>query len=239
MISILRAVAFLICCSSLLTAKENHLVYDGDAYIYELTFDDSRISAGDMREIWWLSPWVGQPPIGPFNIFGQDIDKVFMVPRPDRCEPGANCSRNARDPDADFLENAARNLRVGDGQVKRLRKVKLPSVLEPVRSYLLLRLKLSLEREKARYRYLKSGDLGPLRSLLCACSCGTPEEALLQQLKTTSDFDTKIGLTQHQWHNQALECERKLYPPGYPMAAWKQFIKDFGIAEQRAYKQID
>ncbi len=245
--SILWVVGCFICSSVLLVAKEQHLVYDGDADIYELIYDDNRISVADMQEIWWLSPWVGEPPVGPFNIgiserrspSGDDmVDKVFMAPGLESCEPGLNCGRDSRKADAAFLENAARNLRAGDKQVKRLRSEKLPPVLEPVRSYLLLHLQLSLEREKARYQYLKSGDFGPMRNLLCACSCGQPEEAFFQQLITTSEFSTRLELTS-RWRNQALECEWKLHPPEYPLDSWKRFLNDFGIIETRRFKRID
>jgi hypothetical protein len=250
MIAFLRVGFLLLCCSFTLIAKEQHLVLDGDIDIYELTFDDTRISAAAMQEIWWFSPWVDSPPKGPFEIARAEwkspigdiiVDKTFYAPELELCviKPDANCNPNPEVPDAAFLENAARNLKTGDEQVGKLQKDKLPSVLEPVRVYLLLHLKISIEREKARYEFLKSGDLTPMQRILCGeCSCSAEQEVLLKQLKTTIEDRQKLRLTR-KWHNEALKCEAKTYPPAYPMAAWKQFINDFGIKEQRRYKQID
>jgi hypothetical protein len=36
--------------------RSNTFRYDGDAYRYEITFDDSRISLAEMQRIAWLSP---------------------------------------------------------------------------------------------------------------------------------------------------------------------------------------
>ncbi len=232
----------------MLLFEEKHLIYDDDFYIYELTFDDKRTSAISMREIWWLSPWVRGNGIAPFHIVGGSwkspsgenvVDKRFVAPRLEEGAPGVKRSRSSKSREADFLENALHKLRLGDEQINKLRRLKLPSVLEPVRRYLLLHLDLSLKREKARYRYLKSGDVGPLRKILFACTCGPSEKELLQQLETASDFWARVRLTGHEWHNKALVCEDTLYPPGYPMSAWNQFIKDYGIREQRQYKAID
>jgi hypothetical protein len=53
-----RVIACLVGCSATAYPAERHLRYDGDAYRYEIAFDDSRISAAEMRQIAWLSPWV-------------------------------------------------------------------------------------------------------------------------------------------------------------------------------------
>lgn len=250
MCSSLGVLVFLLCCSLNLVAKDQHLVYDGESYIYELTFDDGRISDDTMRDIWWLSPWVGEPPQGPFGIAGSVwispqgetlVDKVFYAPWLELCfeKPGVNCDRNPEVLDKAFLENASRNLRIGDEQVERLRKEELPSILEPVRVYLLLHLNSSLEREKARYAYLKSGDLKPMQHVLCSeRACSDTENKLLKQLEREIDGTHKIKLSR-TWINQALEGERKIHPPAYPIEVWKHFLKEFGVNENRQLKQID
>ena len=118
MCSSLGVLVFLMCCSLNLVAKDQHLVYDGESYIYELTFDDGRISDDTMRDIWWLSPWVGEPPQGPFGIAGSVwispqgetlVDKVFYAPWLELCfeKPGVNCDRNPEVLDKAFLERVA------------------------------------------------------------------------------------------------------------------------------------
>ena len=170
MIFFLRVAVFFV-LSSITLAKEQRFIYDGDVDVYELTFDDNRISAVVMRQTAWLSPWITDPK-APFQIgfsewtspSGENmVDKVFMALPLELCtkKPGMDCDTvNPEIPDSAFLRNAARNLKTGDEQVEKLRKLKLPPVLEPVRAYLLLHLNLSLEREKSRYDYLKIGNPG-------------------------------------------------------------------------------
>jgi len=245
MIHVLIVGIFVICCSITLQAKEQQLTCDGGDYSYELMFDDGRISVAAIRRIWRLSPWACLSITRPFingsaswkSSSGETlINKIFMAPSLELCITGSivDCyDRNPEVPDEAFLKNAARNLETGEEQIEMLREEKLPSVLEPVRAYLLLHLKLDLEREKARYDYLESGDLGPMKRILCSeCSCGRSEEMLLEQLKSASDGKRKLELTKI-WHNQALECIRKVHPPSYPIDAWNSFLRDFGIKEQR------
>jgi hypothetical protein len=167
------------------------------------------------------------------------VDKTFIAwlefcpaAPPWNCEP-----YDPKVPDAAFMRNAARSLQRADDQVDRLLHEALPTVLEPVRAYLLEHLLLSVERERYRYEYLKSGDIGPMRQLLCReCACGAPEETLLAQLQTTADPKLRLDLSRFSWYNQILECERKTHPPAYPLAAWERFLKDFGITERRRGK---
>jgi hypothetical protein len=87
----------------------------------------------------------------------------------------------------------------------------------------------------SRYAYLKSGDLGPMRQILCKlCACGKPEEDLLAQLRA-ADPVKKILLA-GEWNNRAIHCEKR---PTYPMEAWAQFLNENGITERRRYQRID
>jgi hypothetical protein len=109
--------------------------------------------------------------------------------------------------------------------------MRLPPQLQPVRVYLLENLLLSLDKERARYEYLKSGSVTPLRTLLCReCDCGAEEEALPGRLDTEADPKLRLRLS-HQWHNRLLACLRITHPPAYPLAAWEKFLQDFGIKE--------
>jgi hypothetical protein len=158
-----RAAACLVCCSATAYPAEQPLRYDGDAYRYEIAFDDSRISAAEMRQTAWLSHWVDYSPrflVGfeLSKVNGKEIvDKVFMAPGFELCleKPAMHCSRGEDIPDAAFLQNAARNLQKGADQIEELRKKRLPSELEPVRAYLAESLRRSLRMESARYEYLK------------------------------------------------------------------------------------
>jgi len=249
------AVTLVLCCSFASFAKEQRLTYDQDVSVYELIFDDSRISVAQLREAAWLSPYIsaayGTAFPAPFELAGSetkrpdgtlDLDKVFLAPWLELCTavPPAKCAPyDSLIPNTAFLRNAAKNLKRGDNQIERLRRESLPAALEPVRAYLLQDLKRSIERQRYRYGYLKSGDPTPMGQLLCReCTCGAPEESMLAHLKTVSDPRAKLELST-KWDQRLLECERKGHPPAYPLAAWERFLKDFGITERRRFKRID
>jgi hypothetical protein len=79
---------------------------------------------------------------------------------------GAAVRQDPRRPvDSAWLANAEKNLDLGQKHVQRLDAMTLPAVLEPVRSYLLASLRFSLDLERARFRYIKDGDVQPLREL--------------------------------------------------------------------------
>ena len=56
-------------------AKEQRLTYDDDASVYELVFDDGRISVPRMREAVWLSPYVTAAP-APFELAAKGLRQV-------------------------------------------------------------------------------------------------------------------------------------------------------------------
>jgi hypothetical protein len=235
-----------VCCAPLF-AKEHLLRYDEDVFTYELTFDDTRISLAQMREIACLSPWVSY--CAPF-VIGIDskrsgktetVYKSLLAPGLEDCVAGRNtgCVTNAKIPDAAFLRNALVNLREGARQIGILRDKKVPPVLAPIQAALLASLQRSLEKQQARYAWLKSGDLAPMRAILCSvCNCGARENALLEQLRTATDPDMRLNLSWYDWQNQLVACENA-HEPRYPLDRWQQFLKEYGIVEKRRTVHID
>jgi hypothetical protein len=243
------AIILLLICSGAVSAKERTLIYDEDAFTYELTFDDSRVSLSQMREIACLSPWVSTY-CAPFligidagnNGGTETIHKVFFAPSLEVCiaGPGRPCRRNPEVPDAAFLSNALLNLREGAKEVEILRERQVPSVLASIKASLLASLERSLEKQKARYEYLKSGDTAHMRQILCGvCVCGTPEETLLEQLRTVSDPRTRLKLAWYDWQNKLIACETARHPPPYPLDKWRQFLKEYDVAEKRRSNHVD
>ena len=70
----IRAAALLIGCCVAAYPKQQHLRYEGVDDRYELTFDDSRISSQQMRQIACLSPYVGIY-CAPFSM-GSDVEFI-------------------------------------------------------------------------------------------------------------------------------------------------------------------
>jgi hypothetical protein len=104
------------------------------------------------------------------------VEKIFLAPWLDLCRK-PRCENR---PDSAWLANAEKNLDLGQKQVQRLDAMTLPAVLEPVRSYLLASLRFSLDLERARFRYVKDGDVQPLRELFVAtCRSSEPGDAYM------------------------------------------------------------
>ncbi len=131
-------------------------------------------------------------------------------------------------------------LRHGADDVQLLRKERVPAALEPAKAYLLASLERSLEKERAQYEYYKSGNLAPMERILCqACQCGAAEQELLLQLKTETDPGKLHLLSWHDWSSQVLGCENSRKPPIYPIEAWRRFLGEYGITEQRIDQPVD
>lgn len=246
----LHCVILILAICPALSAEERRLHFEIFDQTYDLIFDDTRIPDTEMRQIAWLSPYLtsfykSNAGSSPFQEMYRSIDykpdltyeveKVIMAPPLESCSSPESALCKAYDPtvpDAAFLRNAAENLDRADEQVGLLLHMSLPPQLQPVRAYLLEHLLLSVDEERARYDYLKSGDVTPLRTLLCReCECGANEEALLGKLATEPDPKLRRQLSWYDWCNRLLACERQTHPPTYPLGAWERFLQDFGIAE--------
>jgi hypothetical protein len=223
-----------------LSAEERELKYRSELEAeYILKFDDSRISVSQLREIVWLSPKFDAQIGSPFQMTwestpsanGVVFDKWLVVPELESCNPGyLECGHP--DLNAAFLKNAAVNLERGKREVEILRRLKLPPVLEPVRTYLMENLKFFQKLEEVRYTYLQTGEVRPMRQLLCKyCPCEAEEEKLLNELANTPDGATRRRLSLYQWYNDVLHCHTKSLPHKYPVDAWDRFLEQFHITE--------
>jgi hypothetical protein len=56
--------------------------------------------------------------------------------------------------------------------------------------------------------------------------------AHVQGLQAALSAASFAKLDPFEWYNRVLTCERITHPPGYPLAAWEKFLKDFGITER-------
>lgn len=136
------------------------------------------------------------------------------------------------------MKNAELNLHKGERQIKSLRKKKLPAELQPVKTYLLENMQFTFELQRARYAYLKTHEVAPLRTITVhECPCRFSDEYLFRSLEMTRDGRKELKLT-NNWYNDVLHCHRN-HSGAYPIAAWKQFLAAFGIIESRHFKNID
>jgi hypothetical protein len=202
-----------VCCPPLF-AEKHLLHYDEDDFTYELTFDDTRISVAQMREIACLSPWSSY------------------------CAPFVISSESKRNGKAENVEKS--NLREGAKQIEIFRNRQVPQALASIKATLLATFERSLEKQQARYAYLKSGDMSSMRAILCgACKGRAEESALLEQLRTATDPHRRLNLSWYDWQNKLVACEHAHPPSPYPLDQWQHFLNDYGITEKRRSLRID
>jgi len=158
----------------------------------------------------------------------EKIDKDFYAPPLEMCrKPGCE----SRPVDSAWLANAEKNLDLGQKQVQRLDAMTLPAVLEPVRSYLLASLRFSLDLEGARFRYIKDGDVQPLRTLFAAtCRSSEPEDAsMFANLAAAPQTARPAASRYGGWENRMIHCRAS--EGRYPIASWRAFVRNYGLKE--------
>jgi hypothetical protein len=229
--------------SALLAGAEKTIVINEGDDVYKATFDDTKAPEARMREWVLLSPYVGNPPHSDENFYMatefrrengvEKIDKDFYAPPLEMCrEPGCG----SRPVDSAWLANAEKNLDLGQKQVQRLDAMTLPAVLEPVRSYLLAYLRFSLDLERARFRYIKDGDVQPLRELVAAtCRSSKPEDASMFADLAAASQTARPAASGHGWHNRMIGCRAS--EGSYPIASWQAFVRNYGVKETKVDSQ--
>ena len=220
--------------SALLAGAEKKIVINEGDEVYTATFDDTKAPEASMREWVLLSPYVGDPFNSDETFYMaitespdvEKINKIFYAPPLDQCrKPG--CEN--RPVDSAWLANAEKNLDLGQKQVQRLDAMTLPAVLEPVRSYLLASLRFSLDVQRARLRYIKDGDVQPLRTLFAAtCRSSEPGDgsmfANLAAAPQTARPAATTMLESRLIHCRASEGR-------FPIASWQAFVRNYGLKE--------
>ena len=221
--------------SALLAGAEKKIVINEGDEVYTATFDDTKAPEASMREWVLLSPYVGDP----FNsdetfymaiMESRDVEKVskfFYAPPLDRCRTPECGSRPV---DSAWLANAEKSLDVGQKQVQRLDAMTLPAVLEPVRSYLLASLRFSLDVQQARFRYIKDGDVQPLRTLFAAtCRSSEPGDASMFANLAAAPPTARPTASRYGWENRMIHC--RVGEGSYPIASWQAFVRNYGLKE--------
>ena len=222
--------------SALLAGAEKKIVINEGDEVYTATFDDTKAPEARMREWVLLSPYVGDPFNSDETFYMaitesrdvEKIDKIFYASPLEKCgKPG--CEN--RPVDSAWLANAEKNLDLGQKQVQRLDAMTLPAVLEPVRSYLLAYLRFSLDLERARFRYIKDGDVQPLRALFAAtCRSSEPEDAsMFANLAAAPPTARPAASRSGGWYNRMIHCRAS--EGSYPIASWQAFARNYGLKE--------
>lgn len=223
----------LLMCSAIAHGQSRTISHNTDTQSYALAYDEQKVRGFDMGHIVWLSPWYSPDAPGPYfsvgSVSGQPSrpDKRFMA------APLEFGIGKVRVWDAGTFEaRAQQNLSKAARDVETLRSLKLPSVLEPVRSYLLEGLQFSLKTEELRYGYIKTGDVEPLRRALCeVCTCDRTSESILRSLQEAASFSARRERSYRDWPNAMWQCYKSKHSE-YPLTSWQAFLTKNGITEE-------
>jgi hypothetical protein len=226
---------------TLLAAAPKTIVIPQSDEVYRATFDDAKISETRLREWLLLSPYVVVT--NPRNGFGMagsrehaaggdKMDKTFFATPLEFCGV-AGCDHDRR-VDEHWLANAAHNLELGRSQVVRLERMAIPQTLEPIRAYLLSGLRYTLDLQRRRLEYIKSGEVQPLRERVAAvCASALPDDEQLFAQLAAAELGARPEAS-NKWYSRMWRCS-----PGrnqYPMAEWRAFLKEYGVRENVVYQ---
>jgi hypothetical protein len=218
------------------------IVINDGAETYRAVYDDKTAPEADMRQWLLLSPYVmvegdfDMAKSSSTDVDGREkVDKIFYATPVEKCDlPG--CAVNPTIGDA-WLRNGEKNLQLSRSRVAKLEKMKLPSALEPVRAYLLSKLRFTLDLEQRRFDYIRSGKVGPLQEgLSAACRSSDAGDSRLFEDLVSAALSERMEAS-YKWYNRLLDCDPE--KDSYPIAAWQAFVKQYGVIETRIFNDPD
>jgi hypothetical protein len=182
----------------------------------KLTFNPNLISEDEVRRFAQLSPNTSE-----YALNLSPTLELCVAGKPEYLECGS------RDLHAkNFYRNAEINLKKGSAALRYLADLQHPRELDPIVEYLSSSLTFALWREQTRLDFYKSWNLNVLRreyqDLKPNALCST----VIQAISMASTEDEKYRLAR-EWST----CLLRARPQPYPEAAWRRFLKAYGITE--------
>jgi hypothetical protein len=215
-------------------AKSVTLVFKVDGpggETYTLRFDTDRIPKQEMEKLAWLSPYFPSGYPGPFeNSKSNDagvIDKVFLA-------PGIGFRV---DGDAEFFSGARAILERGQRELSLLNGMRHPEELNPVIRYLSGYLSFSLWLQRTLFRFYATRRVAVLGQKYGRFDPAVMCSDALAEIRSAGSSDEAYKLAWHDWYNCLLGCVSSSLGR-YPMQAWRQFLKDYGIKETHELNPI-
>jgi len=193
---------------------------------YDVTFETSRISEEQVRQLILLSPGLSSP-------------DYTLVPSLEYCVKGDPKYRecDGRKPESpNFFVNAEVNLNGGRQTLRFLLTLNHPKELLEVVRYLKDSLSFSLWIEETRYQFFKTWDVALLKRQSHGIDPIRLCDSALKKLELTSNRADKYQLV-NDWQN----CVNRPFQDrlgNYPLRSWQRFLKAYGIEEGPAVKNI-
>jgi len=182
----------------------------------KLTFNPNLISEGEVRRFAQLSPNASE-----YSLNLSPTLELCVAGKPEYLECG---TRNLHA--KNFYHNAEINMKKGSVALRNLADLQHPRELDPIVEYLSSSLSFALWREQTRLEFYKSWNLNLLRrdheDLKPNALCST----VIQAISIASTEDEKYRLAR-EWST----CLFRARPQPYPEAAWRRFLKTYGITE--------
>jgi hypothetical protein len=230
-------------------AKTVTLTFSTDNTNYTVSFDTSRISESQMRELVLLSPLVtdyaGVPHPEGFWIGastkGAVRDKRLLAVPLENCskDDAAYTSCQASDISSpNFLHNAEVNLGKARRGLAWLQHLDHPKELQPVIDYLLHGLEVSVWMDEIQFRYYTTWDERVLKEAHEGIDSFRLCPDVFKKLETTSSKEEKYRIVRFDWASCMVgAASRRL--GSYPTESWKSFLQTYGIKEHYMEKGPD
>ena len=246
---ILLTFAILVLWATRLWARTVTLTFSTDDTNYTVSFDPSKISEIQMRELVILSPFVtdyaGVPHSKGFWIGastkGAVQDKVLFAVPLEYCSQDDTAYTSCQTNDISsptFLRNAEVNLEKSRRGLEWLQQLDHPQELQHVVDYLLPRLEISVWIEEIKLRYYKTWDEHILKEVHEDIDSARLCPDVLRKLETGSSNEGKYRIVRFDWANcmlGAANCRQG----NYPTESWNSFLKAYGVNEHYTEKGPD
>jgi hypothetical protein len=240
----------LLSISALGQTELRHIRYSNTEQDYDLRYDSAKTAGYDIGQIVWLSPYYRAFGQVPFEIgWGYDgpgrPNKTIMFfglehfPNPVAAALETEHKPVPRRPDPDipeYLSFLRGNLNFGKDEIARLRSMKIPPTLEPIRRYMLEFLERDVTWGEARYEYARTGDSAFIKDRVCGrCPCSAEEETRIAELSAQQSVTARLR-SSADWTNRVIQCGPNENQKKSPLEAWNQFLREFDIQETHREK---
>jgi hypothetical protein len=223
-------------------AQLQTIVLHGSIGAYAIMFDERRMPRSNIQNLVLLSPYVsgdmdaklpeGLEAVG--STVGKKVDKALVVRSLENCPPldprFEKCAENFLGSPS-YIRNAELNISQGEQGLNWLENLPHPTVLNPVIDYIKLRLRASLWMQRTRLEYYKSGKVKTLENKFQSLDLARECAPIIGKIKAAPSMAEAFEITKIDWNNCANREIIEHFGRAYPISAWREFLKMYGLKE--------